>query len=275
MSNEYLVVGASGMVGRHVVAELRRRDLPVRPAGRSGPTIFDWDRPETWTPALASVERAYLIWPQGTTQPRHRVAEFIADTAGTSLRRLVVLSAYGVELADGSGLRNAELAVQDSGLDWTFLRPNFFLQNFSEGFYTHTIRARRTVEVPVGDAAVSFVDTRDIAAVAAVALTAEGHAGRGYPITGPAAVTFAEVAAALTAAGHPVTYRDVTPAQTRAALVAAGIAADYADLLVGVYARAAAGDHATVTDAVERVTGRGPRDLATYVRDAAAAGLLP
>ncbi|GAA1763117.1 NAD(P)H-binding protein [Luedemannella helvata] len=275
MSDEYLVVGASGMVGRRVVAELRRRDLPVRPAGRSGPTVFDWERPETWAPALAGVERAYLLWPQGTTQPQHRVAEFVSAVAGTSLRRLVLLSAYGVEYADGSGPRKAEQAVQDSDLDWTILRPNFFLQNFSEGFYTHTIRTRRTVEVPAGDAAVSFVDTRDIAAVAAVALTTEGHAGRGYTITGPAAVTFAEVAAALTAAGHPVTYRDVTPAQTREALVAAGIAPDYADLLLGIYARAAAGGNAAVTDAVQRVTGRPARDLATYLRDTIAEGLIP
>jgi uncharacterized protein YbjT (DUF2867 family) len=268
MSSEYLVIGASGMVGRRVVAELRGRDLPVRAASRSGPTVFDWDRPETWAPALTGVERAYTLLPQGTTTPQDQVAEFLSVAAGTSLRRLVLLSAYGVDLAEGSGPRKAELDVQGSGLDWTILRPNWFLQNFSDGVFAHNVHTRRTVAVPAGDGAVSFVDTRDIGAVAAVALTEDGHAGQGYPITGPAAVTFAEVTAAITAAtGRPVGYRSTTPEETRAELLASGVTPDYTELLLYLYGNIAAGYSAEVTDVVEKVTGRPARDAATYVRD--------
>lgn len=268
MSSEYLVIGASGMVGRRVVAELRGRDLSVRAASRSGPTVFDWDRPETWAPALTGVERAYTLLPQGTTTPQDQVAEFLSVAAGTSLRRLVLLSAYGVDLAEGSGPRKAELDVQGSGLDWTILRPNWFLQNFSDGVFAHNVHTRRTVAVPAGDGAVSFVDTRDIGAVAAVALTEDGHAGQGYPITGPAAVTFAEVTAAITAAtGRPVGYRSTSPEETRAELLASGVAPDYAELLLYLYGNIAAGYSAEVTDVVEKVTGRPARDAATYVRD--------
>ncbi|GAA1798896.1 NAD(P)H-binding protein [Luedemannella flava] len=272
MGSEYLVVGATGMVGRHVVTELERRDVAVRPAGRAGATVFDWDKPGTWAPALAGVERAYVLWPQGTTQPQHRMAEFVSAAADTSLRRLVLLSAYGVDRADGSGPRKAEQAVQDSGLDWTILRPNWFLQNFSDGIFAPGIRERRVIEAPAGDGLVSFVDTRDIAAVAATALTGDGHTGEGYTITGPTAVTFADVAAAISGViGEPVGYRDADPAGTRAGLLAAGVAPDYADLLLGLFAGIVAGHNPTVTDVVERVTGRPARDVATYARDNAAA----
>jgi uncharacterized protein YbjT (DUF2867 family) len=268
MSSEYLVIGASGMVGRQVVAELHARDLPVRAASRSGPTVFDWDRPETWAPALAGVERAYALLPQGTTQPQQQVAEFVSVAAGTSLRRLVLLSAYGVDQADGSGPHKAELEVQGSGLDWTILRPNWFLQNFSDGIFSHHIHTQRTVAVPAGDGAVSFVDTRDIGAVAVAALAEDGHAGQGYPITGPAAVNFAEVTAAITAAaGRAVSYRSTSPEETRAELLASGVAPDYTELLLYLYSNIAAGYSAEVTDAVEKVTGRPARDAATYVRD--------
>ncbi|GGK00132.1 hypothetical protein GCM10010123_32530 [Pilimelia anulata] len=227
--------------------------------------------PGTLAGALRGVRRAYLILPQGTTRPATRIGEFLDAAAGTGLRRVVLLSAYGVDGAEGSGLREAEKLVEGSALDWTILRPNWFLQNFSAGFFLPPILAAGTVPVPAGDGAVSFVDTRDIAAIAAEALTADGHAGRGYPITGPAAVTFADAAAAISAAaGRPVRYVATDPAETRAALLAGGVSAEYADLLLLLYAGIRAGHSAPVTDTVERLLGRPARDLAAFAAEHAA-----
>jgi uncharacterized protein YbjT (DUF2867 family) len=275
MSNEILVIGATGKVGRHVVAALTAQGESVRPAGRTlGATgvAFDWDRPETWAPALDKVERAYLVLPQGTERPDPQVGEFLTTAASTGLRRIVLLSAYGFnhDHSEASGMRAAEKLVESSGLDWTILRPNWFLQNFSEGFLNPAVQGG-SIYAPAGTGAVSFVDTRDTAEVAVVALTADGHAGAGYTITGSQSFTFGDVADAIAAAaGHAVNYVAITLEQAREGLVGAGIDPDYADSLLLLYANISAGLNASVTDVVERVTGHEPRDLAAFIRENAA-----
>lgn len=270
MSNEILVLGASGKVGRRVSEALEARGAAVRPAGRGARgALFDWDRPDTWTAAVQDVERAYLIVPQDTTEPDAQFGEFLAG-AGRNLRQVVVLSAIGVDQAEGTGMRSAEKLVEGSGLDWTILRPNWFFQNFSEGFFFPDIEATGEIVAPAGDGRVSFVDTRDIAEVAALALTTPGHAGQGYTLTGPAALSFADVAAGITAAGRTVTYRPAAPEETRNLLHSGGFSADYTELLLTLFEHIRAGYSAVVTDAVEQVTGRPARDLTSYLRDNAA-----
>lgn len=272
MSNDILVLGATGKVGRHVLDGLRAAGAPTRPAGRTGPVVFDWDRPDTWRPALDGVDRAYLIFPQLTTGPDKQIGELLDTAADTGLRRLVVLSAWGVDRAEGTGYRVAEQHIEASGLDWTILRPNWFLQNFDEGIFAPSIRTEGRIYAPTGAATVSFVDTRDIAAVAVAALTGEGHAGKGYPISGPAAVSFADVAAAVAAAaGRPVSHIDSTPEETGAALTAAGLPADYTATLLALYGQIRAGNAAAVTDVVERITHRPARSLARYTHEHASA----
>ena len=267
MSNEILVLGASGKVGRRVVEVLEARGAAVRPAGRSARgALFDWEQPTTWTTAVHGVERAYLIVPQDTVRPDGRLGEFLSGP-GRTLRQVVLLSAIGVEKAEGTGMRAAEKLVESSGLDWTILRPNWFLQNFSEGFFAPGITADSELTAPAGEGRVSFVDTRDIGEVAAVALTTPDHAGRGYTLTGPEALTFGEVATGISAAGRQVTYRSTDPDETRGVLLGAGFDADYAELLLTLFEQIRAGHTAAVTDDVERVTGRPAGDLASYVRD--------
>ncbi len=153
------------------------------------------------------------------------------------------------------------------------LRPNLFFQGLLA--FAPVIAATGRFGAPVGDAAVSAVDVRDIAAVAAAALVEDGHAGATYTLTGPRAVTHAEIAAALSAAtGRPVAFDDVTPEEFAAAL--AGVLPPWQLAgLVEDYAHYAAGEAAVVDPAVERVTGRPARDLATFARDHAAAFAPP
>lgn len=138
--------------------------------------------------------------------------------------------------------------------------------------FAHPIRSEGRIYAPTGDATVSFVDTRNIASVAVAALTGDGHAGQGYPISGPAAVSFGDVAAAVgAAAGRPVSHLDTTPEETRTALTGAGIPADYAGMLLELYGQIRAGHSAPVTDVVTRVTGRPARSLEQYVEEHAMA----
>jgi uncharacterized protein YbjT (DUF2867 family) len=125
---------------------------------------------------------------------------------------------------------------------------------------------------PIGEGRVSAVDVRDIAAVAAAVLTEPGHEGKTYTITGPAAVTHAEIASAIAdAIGREVTFVDV-PAQAFAgALGAAGVPPWQVEGLIEDYAHYARGEAAAVHSTVHDVTGVEPRDIKTFARDYAGA----
>ncbi len=126
----------------------------------------------------------------------------------------MLLSSDAVEAMGDERLLAAERVVRGSGVpSWTILRPQWFNQNFDEGFFQPAIMAG-SLAVPVGDARQAFVDADDIAAVAAAALTGDGHAGRVYTVTGPRALSFAEAVAVIaSAAGRAVRFA-VTPSPT-------------------------------------------------------------
>ena len=159
-----------------------------------------------------------------------------------------------------------ERRIRELGLAFTFLRPNLYLQGLLA--FQGMIANEGRFMAPIGEARVSAVDVRDIASVAAIALTQGGHDGRTYTITGPLAVTHAEMAAAIGAAsGRSVTFIDVPPAAFSAALLSAGLPAWQVDGLIEDYAHYACGEAAAVLPTVREVTGRDPRDLAVFARD--------
>ena len=142
------------------------------------------------------------------------------------------------------------------------------MQNFSESFFLPPIQARGELPAPTGDAQVSFIDAHDIAAVAVAALTNAGHAGQGYPLTGPAPLTFAEVADTLSAAsGREIRHVDVTPQE----ITGIGIPEEYAQILLALFEGIRAGYNAPVTDVVPTVTGRPAISLAEYAKENAQA----
>jgi len=145
------------------------------------------------------------------------------------------------------------------------VRPNLFLQNIPESTIP-AIDASGNFYVDAGQARISMVDTRDVAAVAAAALSEPGHAGAEYDVTGPQALSYADVAAKLTAAmGRPITYIDAPDDAVRQALLGAGLSEWFAGALVGLYQdyrRSGTGGYAAqVTDTMHRLTGRLPRSL--------------
>ena len=276
---EVLVIGATGKVGRRLVTELVARDVVVRAASRHpapardgvSPVRFDWDDPATHDAAVAGVDAVYLIAPAFVVDPTPVTGPFLETAVASGVRRVVAQTAMGIEHAVGTGLHALEQQVKSSVPSWTMVRPNWFAQNFDEGAYRFEIAAARRFDAPAGDAPVSLVDTRDVAAVAAEALVGDPDdwSGRELAPTGPRAVTFAEAAAVVSRAwGETVEYRDCTPDEGMAALVGAGLPADYAGFMMGIYAMLRGGLLAPVTDDVETVTGRPARDLEQYAADA-------
>jgi uncharacterized protein YbjT (DUF2867 family) len=276
-----LVTGVGGKTGRQVAASLRRRkNVVVRgaarnPEGRNIPGLqlirFDWGDRASWPAALGGVDALYLLRPK-TDDPADRIGSLLGSA--NSLRRIVFLSEIDCEnRPEDTDERKAEIAVMSSRVSWTILRPNWFMQNFTEpSFYLEAIRDAGELTVPTGGQATSFVDTQDIGEVAAAALLDEGHAGRCYSLTGPQAVTWAEAAGLMgDAAGHPVRHLDPPLEEHLAARASGGAGQSTVAYLGRVYGSIREGRTAVVSGHVEQVTGHPARSLAAFVGENEAA----
>ena len=282
MAATILITGANGTVGSDLTAELARRGVKVRAGVRSKlrarnivayePELVELDmtRPETFSDALYDIEKLFLLTPftGGTTDIVQGLVN-AAKAAGVS--HIVRLSAYGADAEPGITLgrwhRAEEKIVQDSGVPWTILRPNGFFQNFAEND-VRSIKTQNAIYSPVTDGEASFVDTRDIAAVAAAALTEAGHEGKIHEITGPEALSYTRIAEHLSAAtGRTISFVSVPGEAVRDGMVAAGAPEILADALVELFQLYEAGYAARVLPTVEQVTGKPARTFAQFASD--------
>jgi len=276
-----LVTGATGNTGSTVLKQLEKRGAVVRAMVRSSQdnvrlpntsatvVVGNFDDPRSLDAALEGVTRAYLVTPSSPDAESQQV-RFAERAAAAGVRHLVKLSQLAAD--EASPVRflryhaTVERRIRELGIGFTFLRPNLYFQGLLA--FQPMIAAERHFVAPIGDARVSAVDVRDIAAVAAIALTEPGHDGKIYTITGPAAVTHAEMASALSnAIGRPVAFIDVPSVAFAGALKAAGVPPWQVDGIVEDYAHYARGEAETVSPHVREVTGVDPRDVATFAAD--------
>jgi uncharacterized protein YbjT (DUF2867 family) len=275
-----LITGATGTNGREVVRQLSAAGVPVRALVRDaaragairlpGVEIFEGDlgRPETLPVVLAGVERALLLTPWLPNQVELQT-HFIEAARRAGLRRLVKFSVLGADPGSPVGILRQhgeiEQQVEASGIPYTLLRPNSFMQNFLA--FAATI-SHGALCAPMAEGRVSFVDARDIAAVAVRVLTEAGHEGRTHTITGPEALTHGQVAETLGAAlGRTVTYVNVTPAQFADSMLSYGAPAWMADGLNALYGAYRVGAAAVVTDTVARVAQKAPIAFDQFARE--------
>ena len=274
---DVLVTGATGNTGRPLVEELLTRDAVVRAMVRSADApvpgdpekvVADFDDPGSLRAALEGVRRAYLVTPSSERAERQQL-DFVDAARAAGVERLVVLSQLG-SVAD-SPVRflryhaAVEQHVRDSGMDFTFLRPNLYFQGLFA--VAGSIVGNGVLPAPIGDARVSAVDVRDIAAVAAAALTDDDHGGATYTLTGPQAITHAEMAAALSeATGRDVRFVDVPP-DDFAEAVREVLPPWQVDGLLEDYAHYRRGEASEVTDVVDTVVGRPAISFAQFVHD--------
>ncbi|MFD4443907.1 NAD(P)H-binding protein [Nocardia sp. NPDC058519] len=274
-----LVTGATGKVGSRVLAELGRRDVKARAAGRRSDPPFDWQNPHGWEQALAGVEKMFLVLPGG--DDGHRSVRGLGDGAVTfldvlersNIERVVLMTALGMEHAPETvDQRRLELRLQSSSIDWTIVRPNWFHQNVTEGPLRDIAAAGAgTLRLPVAEAAVSFVDTRDIAAVVTESLLAEGHVGNEYALTGPESLTFRELAALTAGTGIGVErYEPVSPSEFERFTLELGWDAEYVETLLGLFSTIADGYAAPTTTDVADILGRPARTFADFAAVGAA-----
>jgi uncharacterized protein YbjT (DUF2867 family) len=272
-----LVTGASGNVGAEVVNALALRGEPIRaalrdPAGawlpaNAQPVRFDFADPATYRAALAGVDRIFLMRPPALADTRRLMNPFIDAARQAGIERIVLLSLQGAEHNRFVPHYQLERYLQSNGFAWTFLRAGFFMQNLST---THRaeIREEGEIIVPAGNGRTSFVDVRDIAAVAALALCEAGHAQQAYTLTGATALTYGQVADLLTAYLHRrITYRRPSILRFVRHWQAKGTALDKIIVMVGIYTTARLGLAAGISADLPRLLGRPPLSMAHFIAD--------
>jgi uncharacterized protein YbjT (DUF2867 family) len=249
-------------------------------AARAGiePVRFDWTDDSTYETARKGVDAMYLV-AGPIPQPEHAdyIRALLDGAAGAGVKRVVLLSTYGVGQAPPENpLRRIELAVESSGVPYTIVRPGAFMQNFSE-WHPHNvaegIRARDEIAHPGGDGTVSYVSAEDIAAVAAIALTEDGHSGKAYAPLGPEPLKLTQVAEHISwVAGRPIRYVETDSTLKRDALLAAGAPPETAEHNSQLHAYAfSSGVLGVLNDDVLDVTSRPPVSFAEFAVGAAAA----
>jgi uncharacterized protein YbjT (DUF2867 family) len=279
-----LVTGATGAVGAHVVRELQARAADVRALVRDPGAAAavlgdvelahgDFGEPASLRRALDGADRVYLCAADGPRKVVHECA-VIDAAAEAGVERIVKLSALHADPASALPPFRSHGEIEDrlrrSGVPAVILRPAFFMTNLF--MVAAGVAGAGVLAAPTGGRGVAMIDIRDVAAAAAVTLLADGHAGRTYDLTGPAPVTFAEVAAALSAAtGSPVRSVDLTAEQARPRFEGAGLPDWLAVHLAGVFGMIRAGGFEHATDEVRAITGHPARDITAFARDFAAA----
>lgn len=275
-----VVFGATGNVGSQVVRELAVRGIAARAFVRDRPraaailpartelVVGDLADRMSVESALDGAERVFLTTSNQPGQVEHETA-VIDAAAAAGVRRLVKLTTIGARV--GSELDfwdwhgRIERRLAESGIPAVLLRASFFMTNLLAA--AEAVCGTGMLVAPAGDARISMIDPRDVAGVAAVALTEDGHEGRTHVVTGPEAVSYRDVAARLSAVlERPVKFVHVEDEAARAAMLSDGAPSWFADNLVVLFRLLRGGAAEEVTDTVRRLTGCRPRDFAEFAR---------
>jgi uncharacterized protein YbjT (DUF2867 family) len=276
-----LVTGATGNTGRPLLRFLAGLPVTVRAMVRHDAdshrlndlkgsiVVADFDDDKSLSAALVGITRAYLVTPSSVDAEAQQI-RFAECAAAAGVTHLVKLSQFAAD--EHSPVRflqyhaRVERRIRELGIGYTFIRPNLYFQGLL-GFAGLIAKTGRFF-APIGDARVSAVDVRDIAAVAALALTEPGHEGKTYTVTGPAAITHAEMAQAIgQATRRDLTFVDVPPSQFAAVLTQIGMPPWQIDGLLEDYAHYQRGEASQVSPDVRAVTGAAPRTITQFAED--------
>ena len=275
-----VITGATGQVGGAVLRRLVGTDAPVRALARgpqkaralrqSGVQAVEGDfgKPDTLDWAFEGADTVFLACANGPDQVElESGAVDAAVRAG--VRRVVKLSVHGAKAGSPVPFHDwhgrIEERLKDSGVGFTLLRPNFFMQSLPA-----LLAPNGNIHAPTGDGRVGWVDVGDIAEVVARALAEEGHGGKAYTITGPESLSLAEVADELSgAAGRKIRHVDVAPEAAREGMISSGMPEWFAEALLALFAFGREDGLDVVTDAVSSVGRVEPRPFVSYARELA------
>lgn len=274
------ITGASGNVGAHVVRELRRRGIHFRIGERmaamralpdQGPTQtvrFDFLDATTFTPAVAGCRAVFLLRPPPISDTRRTLNVFIDAARQSGVSHVVFVSVAGASHNSLVPHHAVEQHLRDGPPGWTILQPGFFMQNLGDA-YRQDIRDEKRLYVPAGNARVAFLDARDLAEVAVIALLSPlAHIGKTYQLTGPDALSFSQVAQALTRElGKSIDYQSASVLGYANHLHQRGLPLAQIAVQTILHVGLRFGQAQEVVEELARLLERAPRRLANYVHD--------
>jgi len=270
-TSNILVIGGTGKTGRKVASKLTTLGHNVRIGSRSASPAFDWDDSETWTEAMQGMDKVYITFQPDLAVPGalEAIEELTKQAKRCGVKKLVLLS--------GKGEREAELCeqvVMHSGLDHTIVRASWFNQNFSESFFLEPIQ-EGFVALPQADVKVPYVDTDDIADVAVASLLDEKHNGKTYQLTGPRSLTFIDVIEEISEViGRDIAFTPIALPAYVNVMKQQGVPADFIWLIEYLFSEVLGNpSNSEITNDIEIVLGRKPKDFLDYVKETAATGI--
>lgn len=277
-----LVTGSAGTVGGPLITELVAAGEVVRAAARhperltvAGAEVvpFDFEAPEGWPHASDGVDRVFLMRPPAISKVRTIIRPFVRMMAERRVRQVVFLSVLGANPALPHW--RVERGLIAAGLPHTILRPSFFAQNLVTA-YRSEVRDRDRIRLPAGRGRTSFIDTRDVAAVASLALRHPVSYAGAHTLTGPEALDWSDVASMLSATlARPIKYEPIGFLRYRRELTVAGSPPDAARVQLMIQFVARLGLAAKVTSDVHRLLGRPATRMTQFIEDFAAAWRRP
>jgi uncharacterized protein YbjT (DUF2867 family) len=279
MQNRVLVTAATGVLGKKIVEGAIEAGVSVRQGVRNqtkaNPKVeavrLDYADRATIAPALAGVSALVLMAPPLDPTAPAELGPVISAAKAVNIQHIVLISALGVNHNEQTPLRVVEHLVMDSGVPFTILRPNFFMENFSEGFLAPGIREQNAIYLAAGDGKTSFISARDIAATAIAALQ-RTLVGKEIDLTGPAALDHVEVAKIISqVAGRTVVYHSLTEEQMLEGARSHGMPEPAVAYMGVLYSLVRAGLMASVAGDFETVMGRKPVTFEAFAHSAASA----
>ncbi len=278
-SDKLLITGVTGNVGKEVINRLSEKGLPVKAATRNLAkaeslgfkkteiVLFDYEKPETFEPAFADVERLFIIPPPLNPKQHDLIIPLIDVAVQSGVKHIVNISTMSVLHIGNLPLGIAEQYIENSGIAYTFLRPNWFMQNCN-GYMLEDIKENGAINLPAGDAKTSLIDVRDIVEVSIIALTTEKHLNRKYTLTGGEALDNYEMADILSdVTGKKIQYYPMADEDMYLSLKSFGMTDKNVEMYMDLYRSIRKGDTASVSPDVANVLGREPITFEQYAHD--------
>lgn len=274
-----LVTGATGNVGCEVIRLLLSHDCHVCAALRNPDKVqqilgskihcvwFDFINPDTWASAFEGVNKLFLVRPPALANVKRQIAPALNAAKLAGVEHIVFVSLLGAERNRVVPHAKIERYIEQLGIPATFLRASFFMQNLNT-VHREDIKTRGELFMPALNGKTSFIDVRDIAAVAVRALVEDGHLGKAYALTGGEALTYYEVADIFTEVlGKPIRYANPSVLNFIWQMRDRGLSLDLILVMTAIYTTARLGLAGGITPDVEQLLGRPPLTMRQYVED--------
>lgn len=266
------MVGASGPVGSELSRLLREQGNDVigttsKKVEKFGLRYLNVLTGDGLAECFKDIETAFLMSPTGISDQFRVLYPMIQEAKNRKVRKVVLMTVLGANADPKGGFRKAEIELEKSGLNYCIIRPNWFMQNFDR-FWTGSIHDQGKLRLPGGNSRVSFIDTRDIAAVAAKLIGSDERINQDFDLTGTEAITMGEAAAEISkACGAEIPYEEISIEAFQAEMTKAGYGADYVALMGKLLGALKAGYGSWVTEEVQTVLGRDPIQFSSYAQD--------